>query len=89
MNSADRKPLPGTSLAYFDAQAAVERIQAGAWAKLPYTSRVLAENEYSLQAAELHHGRGTCWGVQYHPESSAGPHDSHYLFGRFRGLMGA
>jgi carbamoyl-phosphate synthase small subunit len=27
--------------------------------------------------------------VQYHPESSAGPHDSHYLFGRFRGLMGA
>ena len=21
--------------------------------------------------------------VQYHPESSAGPHDSHYLFGRF------
>ncbi len=44
MNSADRKPLPGTSLTYFDAQAAVERIQAGAWAKLPYTSRVLAEN---------------------------------------------
>ena len=30
MNSADRKPLPGTSLTYFDAQAAVERIQAGA-----------------------------------------------------------
>lgn len=27
--------------------------------------------------------------VQYHPESSAGPHDSHYLFGRFRTLMGA
>ena len=27
--------------------------------------------------------------VQYHPESSAGPHDSHYLFGRFRRLMGA
>lgn len=27
--------------------------------------------------------------VQYHPESSAGPHDSHYLFGRFRSLMGA
>jgi carbamoyl-phosphate synthase small subunit len=21
--------------------------------------------------------------VQYHPEASAGPHDSHYLFGRF------
>lgn len=37
-------------------------------AVLPPGSRVLAENDYSLQAAELHHGRGTCWGVQYHPE---------------------
>ncbi len=44
MNSADRKPLPGTSLDYFDARAAVERIAAGAYDKLPYTSRVLAEN---------------------------------------------
>ena len=44
MNSADRKPLPGTTLAYFDARAAVERIAAGAYDKLPYTSRVLAEN---------------------------------------------
>ena len=25
--------------------------------------------------------------VQYHPEASAGPHDSHYLFGEFRELM--
>jgi carbamoyl-phosphate synthase small subunit len=25
--------------------------------------------------------------VQYHPEASPGPHDSHYLFGRFVGLM--
>jgi aconitate hydratase len=44
MNTADRKPLPGTSLSYFDARAAVERIAAGAYEKLPYTSRVLAEN---------------------------------------------
>ena len=44
MNTADRKPLPGTTLAYFDARAAVERIAAGAYDKLPYTSRVLAEN---------------------------------------------
>ena len=44
MNTTDRKPLPGTSLAYFDARAAVERIAAGAYDKLPYTSRVLAEN---------------------------------------------
>jgi carbamoyl-phosphate synthase small subunit len=25
--------------------------------------------------------------VQYHPEASPGPHDSHYLFGEFVGLM--
>ena len=44
MNTAHRKPLPGTSLDYFDAREAVDAIQPGAWDKLPYTSRVLAEN---------------------------------------------
>ncbi len=44
MNSQHRKPLPGTSLDYFDARAAVDAIQPGAWDGLPYTSRVLAEN---------------------------------------------
>lgn len=44
MNTANRKPLPGTSLDYFDARAAVEAIQPGAYDTLPYTSRVLAEN---------------------------------------------
>jgi len=44
MNTAYRKPLPGTNLDYFDARAAVEAIQPGAWEKLPYTSRVHAEN---------------------------------------------
>ena len=44
MNTAHRKSLPGTKLDYFDARAAVNAIQAGAWEKLPYTSRVLAEN---------------------------------------------
>ncbi|WKC39889.1 Fe/S-dependent 2-methylisocitrate dehydratase AcnD [Ectopseudomonas chengduensis] len=43
MNSQYRKRLPGTALDYFDAREAVEAIQAGAWARLPYTSRVLAE----------------------------------------------
>ncbi|MFV3368702.1 Fe/S-dependent 2-methylisocitrate dehydratase AcnD [Pseudomonas sp. NY15435] len=43
MNSQYRKRLPGTALDYFDAREAVEAIQAGAWDKLPYTSRVLAE----------------------------------------------
>ncbi|AOE92429.1 Fe/S-dependent 2-methylisocitrate dehydratase AcnD [Ralstonia pseudosolanacearum] len=44
MNTAYRKPLPGTSLDYFDARAAVEAIAPGAYDTLPYTSRVLAEN---------------------------------------------
>ncbi|WP_269533328.1 Fe/S-dependent 2-methylisocitrate dehydratase AcnD [Chitinimonas sp. BJYL2] len=44
MNTAYRKPLPGTSLDYFDAREAVDTIQAGAWAKLPYTARIHAEN---------------------------------------------
>ncbi len=44
MNTQYRKPLPGTSLDYFDAREAVEAIRPGAYATLPYTSRVLAEN---------------------------------------------
>jgi iron-sulfur-dependent 2-methylisocitrate dehydratase len=44
MNSAYRKNLPGTSLDYFDTRAAVDEIEAGAYDRLPYTSRVLAEN---------------------------------------------
>ena len=44
MNITHRKPLPGTSLDYFDARAAVEALAPGAWARLPYTARVHAEN---------------------------------------------
>ncbi|MNK47263.1 Aconitate hydratase [compost metagenome] len=44
MNTDYRKNLPGTALDYFDARAAVEAIQAGAWATMPYTARVHAEN---------------------------------------------
>ncbi|HEY9134524.1 MAG TPA: Fe/S-dependent 2-methylisocitrate dehydratase AcnD [Pseudomonadales bacterium] len=44
MNTNNRKPLPGTGLDYFDTRAAVDAIQPGAYEKLPYTSRVLAEN---------------------------------------------
>ena len=43
MNTQYRKNLPGTVLDYFDTREAVDAIEAGAYAKLPYTSRVLAE----------------------------------------------
>ncbi len=44
MNSQFRKHLPNTQLDYFDTREAVNTIEAGAYEKLPYTSRVLAEN---------------------------------------------
>ncbi|MGO2365866.1 MAG: Fe/S-dependent 2-methylisocitrate dehydratase AcnD, partial [Pseudoalteromonas sp.] len=43
-NTEYRKPLPNSNLDYFDTQAAVDAIKPGAYATLPYTSRVLAEN---------------------------------------------
>ena len=43
MNKQFRKPLPDTELDYFDTREAVEAIEPGAYKKLPYTSRVLAE----------------------------------------------
>ncbi len=48
MNYDHRKPLPGYSLNgvtvdFFDTRAAIESIEPGSYAKLPYTSRVLAE----------------------------------------------
>ena len=44
MNTDFRTSLPGTALDYFDARAAVDALQPGAWATLPYTARVHAEN---------------------------------------------
>jgi len=48
MNYEHRKPLPdykvdGVTIDYFDTRSAVESISADSYAKLPYTSRVLAE----------------------------------------------
>ncbi|MEH6823607.1 MAG: Fe/S-dependent 2-methylisocitrate dehydratase AcnD [Motiliproteus sp.] len=43
MNTEYRKSLAGTDLDYYDTRAAIEAIQQGSYAKLNYTSRVLAE----------------------------------------------
>ncbi len=43
MNTDYRKQLPGTQLDYFDTRAGVDAIQPGAYDKLPFTSRILAE----------------------------------------------
>ena len=44
MNTIFRTKLPGTTLDYFDARAAIDAISPGAYDKLSYTARVHAEN---------------------------------------------
>ncbi len=36
----------------------------------------------------VRHTKHPAFSVQYHPEASAGPHDSNYLFGQFREMLG-
>jgi len=43
MNYDYRKPLPGANIDFFDTREAIESIKPGSYAKLPYTSRILAE----------------------------------------------
>jgi carbamoyl-phosphate synthase small subunit len=50
----------------------------------------LAVTHYNLNdktIAGLKHNTAPAFSVQYHPEASAGPHDSQYLFDRFRKLI--
>ena len=44
MNTKFRKLLPDSQLNFYDTREAVDSIKAGAYDRLPYTSRVLAEN---------------------------------------------
>jgi carbamoyl-phosphate synthase small subunit len=44
-------------------------------------------NDNTVEGLRAAHLRA--FSVQYHPEASAGPHDSHYLFGQFREMLSA
>src|SRR5690349_14297050 len=44
LNTRYRKPLAGLDLDWFDAREAIDALSPGAWARLPYTARVHAEN---------------------------------------------
>ncbi|PTT99407.1 Fe/S-dependent 2-methylisocitrate dehydratase AcnD, partial [Pseudomonas sp. HMWF031] len=53
MNIDYRKPFPNAGIDFFDTREAVDAIEPGAYAKLPYTSRVLAENLVRKCAPEM------------------------------------
>ncbi len=56
---------------------------------LPDCLKVTHRNLNDNTIAGLRHRSGMAFSVQYHPEASAGPHDSQYLFKRFKELLAA
>jgi carbamoyl-phosphate synthase small subunit len=56
-------------------------------ATLPSELEVTHRNLNDGTIEGLRHRTANAASVQYHPEAAAGPHDSAYLFGRFREMM--
>ena len=54
---------------------------------LPDDLEVTHRNLNDRTIEGVRHRHLPAYSVQYHPEASAGPHDSDYLFGKFRELM--
>lgn len=54
---------------------------------LPDELEITHRNLNDDTVAGVRHREHAAFGVQYHPEAAAGPHDSHYLFERFQDLI--
>ena len=56
-------------------------------ATLPADIEVTHINLNDQTVEGIRHTKFAAFGVQYHPEAAAGPHDSHYLFSEFLQMM--